>query len=333
MERRKIICVTPVKNEAWILKIFLECVSVWADHIIIADQNSTDGSVEIARRFEKVILIENKNSEYNENTRQKLLINEARKIPGTNNVFFALDADEILVNFSNNPEWQKILNAQPGTPVWFPWLNVLPGNDTFYQASPASVFAFIDDGRDHKGVEMHSLRLPHDRDYPMLICKDIYLLHFQYAVRERMLSKHRWYESLEKIKYPSKSNIEIYRVYHHIDLPIKGIQPIVEEWLMAYTKTEIDIKNVKDDGLHWWDKEVCVMFDDYGVEKFKRQAIWYKNWKSIYASYFSGKDSSHIYDPRNLFDKWVHRWLKRSQSNRFSIHNRVIERILRMINW
>ena len=63
----KIICLTPVLNEAWILDRFLKCASLWADHIIIADQGSTDGSVEIAKRYEKVIFIDNKtDGDFNE---------------------------------------------------------------------------------------------------------------------------------------------------------------------------------------------------------------------------------------------------------------------------
>ena len=57
------IVMTPVRNEAWVLRAFLETTSLWADYIIIADQMSTDGSREIAKSYEKVILIDNKNPE------------------------------------------------------------------------------------------------------------------------------------------------------------------------------------------------------------------------------------------------------------------------------
>jgi glycosyltransferase involved in cell wall biosynthesis len=46
-----IICLTPVKNEAWLLDRFLQATSLWADFIIIADQMSTDGSQEIAKKI------------------------------------------------------------------------------------------------------------------------------------------------------------------------------------------------------------------------------------------------------------------------------------------
>ncbi|PYS70680.1 MAG: hypothetical protein DMF69_12770 [Acidobacteria bacterium] len=72
--RPRIIVLVPVRNEAWILKTFLECASLWADHIIVADQSSTDGSTEIAAAFPKVTVIENPLPHYSEVERQQLLI-------------------------------------------------------------------------------------------------------------------------------------------------------------------------------------------------------------------------------------------------------------------
>ena len=41
-ERAKVICMTPVKNEEWIMERFLAAASLWADCIIVADQHSQD---------------------------------------------------------------------------------------------------------------------------------------------------------------------------------------------------------------------------------------------------------------------------------------------------
>jgi len=70
----KIVVITPVKSKAWILDRFLATTSHFADHIIIADQDSTDGSQEICKRYPKVILIRNDSSEYSEARRQTLLL-------------------------------------------------------------------------------------------------------------------------------------------------------------------------------------------------------------------------------------------------------------------
>ena len=53
-DRPAVICVTPARNEAWILERFLRAAELWADHVIVADQQSTDRTVAIARKFDKV---------------------------------------------------------------------------------------------------------------------------------------------------------------------------------------------------------------------------------------------------------------------------------------
>jgi hypothetical protein len=80
---RKIIGVTQVKNEEWILDRFLSVTSGFADHIIVTDQQSTDGSRSICTPFTKVHLISNDSPIYDEAHRQKLLLTEARRMsPG-----------------------------------------------------------------------------------------------------------------------------------------------------------------------------------------------------------------------------------------------------------
>jgi glycosyltransferase involved in cell wall biosynthesis len=334
MMSRKIICLTPVKNEAWVLETFLATVSIWADHIIIADQGSTDGSLEIYKKFSKIILINNENKNFNEPERQKILLNEARKIAGENNIFLTLDADEFLVNFEDNPEWEQLKNLNPGDIFMMPWLNVLPKNQTFYPSRGGHmVFGYINDGRKHQGNPIHSPRVPEHPDQKKVFFSNLNVLHYQYASRERLLSKHRWYECYEKIKFPAKNNIDIYRQYHHIDLPIENIESLNDEWLKTYHQHGIDLKAIKDDEQYWWDKEVCLLFDQYGVKHFKKIAIWGVDWKTIYRKYFPEKDANHIYDPRSMMDQWIHEWLANSQNNRFAFHNKVINKLLRLINW
>ncbi len=331
--KRKIICLTPVKNEAWILNVFLNAASLWADHIIISDQGSTDNSREIAQSFGKVTLIDNAGTSYNESERQKQLLEEARKIHGENNIFMALDADEILVNYQENPEWEQLQNETPGTTILLPWLNVLPGCETYYGANGGEMlFGYIDDGRPHKGTTIHSNRVPSDLTENRVKYKDLKILHFQYALKERLLSKHRWYECFEKIKFPHRNNIDIYRQYHHIDLPISGTQKIEPKWLVDLKNHNISLHDIKDNGEYWWDKEVCLWFDKYGVDYFRKQAIWYIDWKKVYQLHI-GNNSSHIIDPRTKFDKLVHQWLAKSQTNRFGFWNKVINKLLRIINW
>ena len=116
------IVMTPTRNEAWVIRACLECNSLWADYIIIADQMSTDGTREIITEFNRrdeemsradalnephtlnddkhhceVIMINNTNPEFNEAERQSMLVAKAREVAaGRDTLLWGLDADEIV---------------------------------------------------------------------------------------------------------------------------------------------------------------------------------------------------------------------------------------------
>ena len=134
-QRPALVVMTPVRNEAWVLRAFLEAVSLWADYIIIADQMSTDGSREIAMEYPKVKLIENNHKEMHQAATRRLLFEEARKIKG-DKILFALDADEFLSgDFVNVDDWEKILCSRPGDMFWWKWMNLKKNDITKYSTS------------------------------------------------------------------------------------------------------------------------------------------------------------------------------------------------------
>lgn len=106
----KKIVLAPIKNEAWILEIFLANNS-WADLVILADQYSIDDTVAIVARFPNVRLIKNDLVGHSNKIRWALL-EEARKAFGDDDatsksageagldkevkLIFCLDADEII---------------------------------------------------------------------------------------------------------------------------------------------------------------------------------------------------------------------------------------------
>src|SRR5690242_9248978 len=122
-----LICLTPVKNEAWIFERQLQCSSLWADNIIVGDQMSTDGTREIAQRFPKVRLLDNKSPGYDEGERQRIVFEAAREIPGKR-ILLAIDSDEaVTANWMTSSEWNALRDAEPGTVIRFQWVNLLPG--------------------------------------------------------------------------------------------------------------------------------------------------------------------------------------------------------------
>ena len=326
----KIICLTPIRNEAWILEKFLSCASLWADHIIIADQLSTDGSREIAKKFPKVILVDNNSETFNEPERQKLLIDEGRKIQGPK-VFFTLDADEFLTSgYASSSEWDKILHAPPGHVFRFNWVNVLPGFKRGWVIGN-SPWAFADDGSQHAGPKIHSPRIPLPAHGTYHNLTDIKVLHFQYTDWPRMQSKHCWYQCYEILHNPGKGPVELYRMYHHMYIYLKRKKYTVDledRWFRGYDEAGINIRDVRKLD-YWWDGEVVKMLVENGASRFAPAFIWYRDWNLIRDKY-DMHNKADLGDPRNVFQKLLHSYLHTSQPYRNSYAVRAFDKLLRM---
>jgi len=310
---------------------FLQAASLWADYIIIADQMSTDGSREIAGKYPKVILIDNDTEEFNEPERQKLLINEARKIKG-HRLLITLDADELFTpNILSSEEWQNMLQSEPGTIFKFQWANISPDLKHFWYGY-FFPWGYMDDGYEHNGNnKIHSGRVPIPENHPIKVIESIKVIHFQFTDWNRMLSKHRWYQCLEVINYPEKSAFDIYRQYHHMDIiPKSDFQTIPENWQLEYKKFNIDIFQVTRDKKYWYDEQTLRIFEKSGTKTFKKIAIWDVNWKKI-ASDWNYKQLK-IDIKRDFVDYIVEKWLEFSQKKLHIKNIRRIDRIIRKLS-
>ena len=319
-----VICLTPIRNESWILDMFLKATSLWADHIILADQMSTDGSREIAKKNSKVILIDNNSETFNEPERQRLLINEARKIAGPL-LLISLDADEIFSpEIFYSQEWDKMLASKPGTIIEFRWANLFPGFKKYWK-SEFFPFAYMDDGAKHdENSKIHTARIPVPADASIIKMEEIMVMHFQYTDWKRMQSKHRWYQCYERISYPEKSALDIFRIYHHMYSINKDlIRPLPKIWLNEYKKMQIDITKSDSDRVFWWDEKVLSYFDEYGTTYFSKLNLWAFNWKAV-AEKLNNKNKLHYQDPRKLSDRVVQLYLKLTQKKS---EKRLIRRI------
>lgn len=327
-----VICLCPVRNEAWILDRFLQATSLWADHIIIADQNSTDGSREIAARYPKVRLVENLGQGLDERSRQELLLTAARELPGPR-LLIALDADEALTgNFTTSCEWKTLLAASPGTQIFMERGDLYPFcQDIGIYHSPW-LFGFHDDGRAHDGIFIHSPRLPHDPHGPKLYLSEIKVLHYQYTDWARMKSKHRRYEIVETLHNPRRGAISIYRQYHHMDPPNPWRMPIPPEWFDDYRRQGIDMTSANIDGRYGTDRDVLEALHQHGTRRFRRQAIWDVDWVGL-GRVHGFPHPERFADPRSRFEKRVHQWLAASQDPAaiFKLKNRLISLFLRYV--
>jgi hypothetical protein len=333
-QMRTVICLTPVKNEAWILERFLSCASLWADHIIIADQGSTDGSREIACAFPKVILLDNSSDAYDEAARQNLLIQAARQFPGPR-LLLALDADEMLTaNCLRSVEWQALLQAQPGSVLRFQWVNVLPGFQSCWIPPEEIPFGFSDDGSEHSGGPIHNVRIPVPAGAATVSFRDIKVLHYQYTDWQRMKSKQRWYQCWETINLSSHRAIGVYRQYHRMDaIPKETIHPLRPEWFAGYTHVGIDMTRALRESPNLFEEQTMELFRRHGLQKFRKVDVWDVDWRQIAAKSSRDAKSLDFRDPRSPIEKLVHYWLRSTQLRYMSLDVRIIQRVLKAFGW
>ena len=331
-----IICVTPVRNEAWILDRFLATTSIWADKIVVADQGSTDGSQAIAARYPKVLLVENGSSSYDEGARQRLLLEAARSFEGRRFIM-ALDADEMLsADVEQNQDWAAVAQEKPGTVVCLPWVNLTHGFRRCWYVSRSRPFGFVDDGATHSGAKMHSLRIPVPEAARRLEIRRPVVLHYQYVDWPRMLSKHRWYQCWEAVAFPERSAIEIFRRYSDFLLPRtqSGETDLKEEWLKGYQDAGIDMTSVPAQMTFWWDEEVLQWLQQHQAGAFCKLPIWDHDWLSLAKERgIPDRENGSYADPRSWLHRLMHTYLRRTQAARHSRLVKTLDRWFVKAGW
>lgn len=323
-----IIVMTPVRNEAWVLRAFLEATSLWADYIIIADQMSNDGSREIAKEYSKVILVDNNRKEMHQAATRRLLFEEARKIEGEK-LLFTLDADEFLSgDFENTADWQKIMNSRPDDSFCWRWMNLKRNDITKYSTFEHYYWCVHDSEALWKGQFpdnfIHEWRIPWspnaDKSH-IFYLDDFCSIHLARVNQLRQENKERFYQVSTVGQKRKVSKVSLYRQYHaeekleYMDVPKNAYQ--------FYEKNGLDIWkyiDMNDDG-NYYTSEILDYFRKDGIKKYASLDIWDYDWMK----------KNGIKDPRNVFQKMLHRYLHETNSHSKSLWVRCIDRLLKYI--
>lgn len=299
------IVMTPVRNEAWVLRAFLESTSKWADYIIIADQMSTDGSREIAQSYDKVILIDNNNPEFNEPERQAMLVAKAREVAaGRDTLLWGLDADEILAaNTFETEDWKRILNSKKGDVFWFKWAEICPDRK-HYWISPKTYFPWLfhDDGKEPHGNyvrNMHSIRIPYPKEEKqMFYIDDFRVLHLAYLNEYRTAAKKRFYTFIDW-ELNQRNPISLARQYSFTKK--NDVIRLLPDSFTNYG-TCFNLWNSVDsnNGEFWFNQYVVDRLYRHPMEKIRKLTIWDNDFCSEYG----------IIDPRRPIDKVIHYYIE-----------------------
>ena len=280
-ERPAVVVLTPLKNDAWILRRFLDVASIFADRIIIADQGSTDGGLEICAEYEKVTVIDNSSSEYDEAQRQQLLIRTARELVPLPRILIALDADEILAaNAMSSRGWLAMQRAKPGTVLFFEKPNLYLSTSSCERRPLDFPGGFVDDGvAEHRPLRIHSPRLPMPPGAPHMTLGDIKFLHYALVRPEAQKAKMRMYAALENVM-GTKTLYQRRRYYwsKRVLRAMGPIEPSPHEWFEAWEARGIDMSSIRDEQPYWQDVATLDLLLRYGSRRFWLDDLWEKDW-------------------------------------------------------
>jgi glycosyltransferase involved in cell wall biosynthesis len=335
----KIIGIMQVRNEAWILERTLKSLISFCDHILVADQRSTDATPEILRSFPaKLSIIDNSDKYYSERIRWRLL-DLAREFDG-NNLVFCIDADEIISSPILTGNYLDELAAlPPGTSIAMEWINLwrhplVWRHDASVWTGQLVTMGIRDDRqvgyRPCHSTEMHEPRLP--KCPRQIISSDLKLLHYQFVLFERKRSKEAWYRALETIKLGIAQAHSI-NYYYRVARDEREVRlaPIDPGWIAGWQEMGIDLEHFAEEPLYWYDVEVLRWFAEKGPAYFAAIDLWDIDWEAkrrlALAQGFEGIPAPPIVDPRTWEQKAYHAYLARFQRHPFWREPRDLARL------
>lgn len=276
----KIVALLPVKNEDWILPTTLKPLCEISDHIIAADQFSTDNTKTILSNEEKVTIIQNEEIVHSNKVRWRLL-DESRKLFGENNIIINLDADEIIPPKLFYKKLKQIQQYPAGTLFSAQWtqlwrsINMYRSDDGVWNPKKnRKIFLFRDNGKQQYSNEFilndHTSRVP-TINTGKIINLNIPLIHFQFVNWDRSQIKQVWYKCSEKINGidPKKINEKYYHSTNENNLQLSKTK---SKW---FKNLEVN-KSIENSLIieTWYYKEIKDMFLKHGKDEFRELDIW-----------------------------------------------------------
>ena len=216
----KLICIMPVRNEAWVLGLTARAVLRWCDELIILDHCSTDRTPLIwgellGEHPGRMAVIAKPDPTWHEMAHRQDLLEKARERGATHIVM--VDADEILTGnvaimsrLNSHLTWEKLY----GTVLQLPWIQL---RDSIHNMHNSGVWAeqqvsmaFQDSPELHwaarEGYDFHH-RHPMGREcipYRPLRREQGGLMHLQMVNPRRLRAKQLLYCLTERLRWPDR---------------------------------------------------------------------------------------------------------------------------------
>ena len=279
---RKIIVLTPVRDEDWVLGKFLWAYSHFADHILVLNQQSSDRSMEILGRFPKAVRVDYEENAYNESARSRILVDEARKRFGSGCVLLAFDADEIPIwSCLSSPMWSQLKLLEPGTVICFEKPEILTNPLRCVRDPYRFPCGLVDDGRVHHGKLIHGERVPFSQNGKRFMANELVIMHlarvrwiefcvrqsYYCAIENSRATKRYWWRTI----YYSPRFFRKFGAGVSEDIP--------NSWWEGYRESGRDLWSFHTARFNSFHLRVLRLFCEYGEPRFWRDDIWWEDWE------------------------------------------------------
>jgi hypothetical protein len=271
----KTVVLMPIRNERWMLRYNLPNILAWADHVIIADQHSTDGSRELYAQFPDIRVVDNDHKGHSNEVYWQLL-NEARKL-GDKNLIFYIDADEWVPAEMMKAELATY-NYAPGTRIDMQWIHPWKSLDRYrvdgIYKNLKKRLGWIDNGSYEHVHEFvingHTSIIP-ECDGPA-VCLRTPLIHLQFVAWERLQWKQAWYRCSEFVAQAFSARRINNKYSHSLDTPAVQTLELPPEWRDSLSPLPLSILETPP---AWQKDAVLAWINDYGIEYFEPLQIWH----------------------------------------------------------
>jgi hypothetical protein len=314
--------ITPVRNEAHLLEAFIRHHSPLFEHIVIADQQSTDGSWEIANAYPNVIALRNDSQTYDERFRRMIMLSEVeRRHPGA--LVMGLDADEFLL--AEPADWkarcEEWIRNHPGKTIRFHW-NYLHPNGADWFIFDQDFCRPVLEGKIKPGY-IHLPRIPLTAE--KLLCDEFPILHLNLYWRRRMQMKVWWYQALEVMNGadPSIDSLRLYSRNAACSMPHRHSVP---EKFEPSIRRILDSLCVEDFWDTWHKNELLEMLASDKDCLLSTIPIWSFPWQTELSA--AGLPAHAGPSLRCRLMEW---WMQKTNSTYKSAPVRFIDAILRRI--
>lgn len=202
----KLISITPIKNEDWILPCWLHALEQLVDHAVVVDNGSWDETSILLHKYRHfVTVLEDGRKDWDEVSLRSRCLETARGLAATH--ILILDADEIVTAncIPTIQEWCE--TAPPGSATQLACMAMWKSPHTYRDDRTrwSKVFmpflwALSPDVRYHSSRDPMHRRWPAGREYPLTTLIPWGrggVMHLQFAAFQRMREKHAWYKMYE----------------------------------------------------------------------------------------------------------------------------------------